>query len=563
MSDSYSTDANPSISWGVYLDQQQFIVAFERKSNANGRSAGINCLFGRLLNVVPGQGNTAFTAPTSNPYLIPGTSSVYIRPSTHANKSFTSTNLGAFDVVYEQHYSDISNQIFDAAVSATYSPGSGSWNSPNFSTIQQVSSYASPTNTRPSVVQMPDGQFNVCWTRDLSGGGGNPYTLNAVYWKSNAPSTYTTFGTNVYSLSLNLAYNTTPFFTYSQYWNYAWSNWLSNTSSSVQINTSGKDANLSNGFAYPVNPYHSINFMFASSFVSTSSPYVFQTSSAAASYFGKSSPTQTIYGRGICLDRGDLHAYYSFGNLIVDGNSIDFVDAPDSLNYNNLDTLNRVLETVPFSVNSKSKFIFAEESGFVDSIAAARVLDSTGYVNYKIELVDNETGKAIGTIRNLKLNGRNSTRYNLVPYSLNTNAIKSKTVRVKITFTTNLDSIKTALVKSYADQDITNGTATQSVSLQSLDIVTDYALNQNFPNPFNPSTMIDYQLPNDGHVTLKVYDVLGREVRTLVDEAKTAGGYEVKFDGSNLASGIYFYRVNITDNNGKNFVSTKKMLLMK
>ena len=95
------------------------------------------------------------------------------------------------------------------------------------------------------------------------------------------------------------------------------------------------------------------------------------------------------------------------------------------------------------------------------------------------------------------------------------------------------------------------------------DFPAGFSLSQNYPNPFNPSTMINYQLPTDGHVTLVVSDVLGREVRTLVNEVKNAGSYEVKFDASSLASGIYFYRVNITGKNGKNFVSTKKMLLMK
>jgi hypothetical protein len=62
---------------------------------------------------------------------------------------------------------------------------------------------------------------------------------------------------------------------------------------------------------------------------------------------------------------------------------------------------------------------------------------------------------------------------------------------------------------------------------------------------------------------LKVYDVLGREVKTLVDEARTAGSYTVQFNGASLASGVYFYRVYIAGDDGKNFVSTKKMVLMK
>ncbi|HVO76317.1 MAG TPA: carboxypeptidase regulatory-like domain-containing protein [Ignavibacteriaceae bacterium] len=85
-----------------------------------------------------------------------------------------------------------------------------------------------------------------------------------------------------------------------------------------------------------------------------------------------------------------------------------------------------------------------------------------------------------------------------------------------------------------------------------------YKLSQNYPNPFNPSTIINYEIPSSGLVTLKIYDVLGREVKTLVSEVKNPGRYNVKFDGSNLSSGLYFYR--ITTNN---FTETKKMLMLK
>ena len=86
----------------------------------------------------------------------------------------------------------------------------------------------------------------------------------------------------------------------------------------------------------------------------------------------------------------------------------------------------------------------------------------------------------------------------------------------------------------------------------------DFALSQNYPNPFNPSTVISYSIPQNSFVTLKVYDVLGNEVSTLVNEIKSAGKYEVRFDASELSNGVYFYTVN-----ADNFTSTKKMLLMK
>ena len=81
---------------------------------------------------------------------------------------------------------------------------------------------------------------------------------------------------------------------------------------------------------------------------------------------------------------------------------------------------------------------------------------------------------------------------------------------------------------------------------------------QNFPNPFNPSTIISWQSPIGSHQTLKVYDVLGNEVATLVDEFRIAGRYEVTFNASQLSSGIYFYRLQ-----AGSFVQTRKMILLR
>ncbi len=86
----------------------------------------------------------------------------------------------------------------------------------------------------------------------------------------------------------------------------------------------------------------------------------------------------------------------------------------------------------------------------------------------------------------------------------------------------------------------------------------NYSLQQNFPNPFNPTTTISYQIPGTNKVTLKVFDVLGREIANLVDGYKEAGSYDVKFDAGKLPSGVYFYRLEV----GR-FVQTKKMILAK
>ncbi|MEJ2629447.1 MAG: T9SS type A sorting domain-containing protein, partial [bacterium] len=85
-----------------------------------------------------------------------------------------------------------------------------------------------------------------------------------------------------------------------------------------------------------------------------------------------------------------------------------------------------------------------------------------------------------------------------------------------------------------------------------------YSLSQNYPNPFNPETMIRFSIPEQGLVTLKVYNVLGEEVKTLIDKEMTSGSYEVDFNGTNLSSGIYLYTIT-----AGNYVATKKMILLK
>jgi len=89
-------------------------------------------------------------------------------------------------------------------------------------------------------------------------------------------------------------------------------------------------------------------------------------------------------------------------------------------------------------------------------------------------------------------------------------------------------------------------------------IPTEFALSQNYPNPFNPSTTIIYKIPELSFVTIKIYDVLGREVAILINDEKPIGSYEVEFDATAIPSGIYLYRLQ-----AGSFVETKKMVLMK
>ncbi len=98
----------------------------------------------------------------------------------------------------------------------------------------------------------------------------------------------------------------------------------------------------------------------------------------------------------------------------------------------------------------------------------------------------------------------------------------------------------------------------ESHELLSTEIPNEFSLGQNYPNPFNPTTQITYQIPQDGHVSLIVYNPLGKKVKTLVNEFKSIGSYNVVFNAANLPSGIYFYKMQ-----SGNFRKIKKMLLVK
>lgn len=89
-------------------------------------------------------------------------------------------------------------------------------------------------------------------------------------------------------------------------------------------------------------------------------------------------------------------------------------------------------------------------------------------------------------------------------------------------------------------------------------IPTTYMLDQNFPNPFNPSTKITYEIPVQSNVLLRVYDIIGNEVATLVNEPKPAGIYHILFDATSLSSGVYLYRMQAGD-----YIETKKMIYLK
>jgi hypothetical protein len=124
--------------------------------------------------------------------------------------------------------------------------------------------------------------------------------------------------------------------------------------------------------------------------------------------------------------------------------------------------------------------------------------------------------------------------------------------------TSNLNSVTKLKEYALTAWEVYNGGFSVGIQNISTEIPSAYSLSQNYPNPFNPNTNVKFSIVNAGEVKLVVYDVMGREVQTLVNESLQAGTYEATFDGSMLNSGVYFYKLIA---NGQS--ETKKMLMIK
>ena len=161
--------------------------------------------------------------------------------------------------------------------------------------------------------------------------------------------------------------------------------------------------------------------------------------------------------------------------------------------------------------------------------------------------------------------GYNKTAYQLAPGSYMLGTFKFNVANPLCCITMTFKSISavfddnTAMVYN-VDWNKTDPTPCMPVDVkENISLVLDkYSLSQNFPNPFNPSTTIRYSVPKAGFVTLKVFDMLGKQVAELVNGYRTAGFYLVDFTGTELSSGVYYYRIE-----SEGFTDVKKMILIK
>jgi hypothetical protein len=314
------------------------------------------------------------------------------------------------------------------------------------------------------------------------------------------------------------------------------------------LGTSGKDMQINNGTTF--------SSMFANSFSSASLPYSFSLSQNFGS-INKENSMKIFNGREGVVGKNGAQFFFALGDISINGQNINFISVPDTVSVSSLPLLNAYFESEPFTVNSSSNLIYGVQYGITDSLLCSSALSENEQINFKVELLDALTNEVLGVYDEVTYNKQNVYQYNNMGYQVNLSGIGNRPVKFKLVTNTNAE-FGYSLSNITADQNILAKGSYQTVNYKGNLAVTDYDLAQNFPNPFNPSTTISYQIPQDGIVTLKIYDVLGSEVATLVNEERIAGKYEVNFNASSLASGVYIYKIQ-----AGSFINSKKMILLK
>ena len=289
-----------------------------------------------------------------------------------------------------------------------------------------------------------------------------------------------------------------------------------------------------------------------SSFNYNSAPYYFIESAVTQGLYKPANDSNLIVSKGVCITCPNGMYRFDLGGIKVNDSDVLFTDDNFDNTVATIKNGNK-LETNTFNLTDNSNFNFLTH--FYPSPNSANVKDKDAGVNFMVTLLDANTESLLGTLSTEDLS---NVSYKENALSVNTKGIGSKLCKLRLKF--NYGKNDTAVVYSSYE------TNSKSVNKKDYVMITynngneikNYALDQNYPNPFNPTTTIHYEIPNNGIVTLKVYDILGNVVMTLVDGYKPQGKYSVNFNAGGLASGVYFYRLKAGD-----FIATRKLLLIK
>lgn len=538
----------------VDLFSKKFIVIWKQEDTLGIPVGGLFSAHGTLFknfDAVTWNGDyDAFT-----PIPIVGTNHYSFHPTLNA---FASPAADSFALAWEQRTGTTSSHIYYKRMK---------WNSTaiTFEPTQNISSASGYTyNENPSFITHPDLSSRVVWRGRRTGMQEELAKATAgteqrvTVFKAPDYYRYWTFGQNIASPHINKSPDR-----YIIAWsenNGAVNKYTDNNLSTLYtLNTTGENHQVTNG--------ETINNMYVVSYQTNSSPpYRFYTSNNIGG-FNKAEQLSIANGREGVIAIGNTQFYFALGDITVNGAVVKFRIIEDTVSFTTFQKINEYLITEPFVLNNTSQFYYGIECGITDTTGIAETFLPGSEIRFNVELLDVATKSVIGAFDDVKFSATTLSPYSNIAYSVDTRASTNTTAQLRLTVQAPLQSVY-SIKDKIADGSVlgfAKGSNRRTVVSYrgSLEVI-DYVLSQNYPNPFNPSTTIHYELPNAGNVTPRVCDVLGREVKTLVDRYMDGGRYNVQFNVAHLASGLYFYRLTVQGGDGKViFSQVKKMLVMK
>ena len=313
----------------------------------------------------------------------------------------------------------------------------------------------------------------------------------------------------------------------------------------------GKYVQLSNGTSQ--------SEQYSSVFRQETHPYFFTMSDNINSLkaLSKEASQGISSGREGILRKGGAQFYYGLGDIRNEGSVVELTELPDSAALNTVSDMNGYLESKTFDIAESGIISYSVSYGVADSAGAVNCFSGREYIRFKLLLTDAETNEIIAALDEVEYNAANVSNYSRSMWQIDASEYAGRRVKLILKAEENIGADFTIAEKLCVENTLAKMHKNE-IKINEGGKALQYNLFQNYPNPFNPLTQIRYQLPKDGLVTLKVFDILGEEVTTLVNETKPVGSYSVNFDATQLPSGIYLYELNAGD-----FRSVKKMTVVK
>ena len=263
------------------------------------------------------------------------------------------------------------------------------------------------------------------------------------------------------------------------------------------------------------------------------------------------------YGRSGIVEKNGVEFVFNIGDVLLNGETIKFIERVDTIPIVNLEELNTSVKTDTLNLNAESELIFSDYYYVVNCEMADSLLSGDLNINFKCQLVKLSNDEVVGEFEEVNYNKSNLEEYGYQGYLIDCSGIEAGEYYLRLKTSVN-EEVGLSLSDIQMDNVELEKSKLNIRNFKGSVVPLEYSLEQNYPNPFNPVTTIRYQIPKDGMVTLKVYDILGAEVASLVNETQATGKYEINFNAQHLASGVYIYRLNIND-----YVNVKKMMLVK